>query len=467
MLRGDLATTPLDAVLSDLAATAATGCLYLRLRDGHLYNGDLYNGDLYDDAADEEARVYLRGGCVCAAFLPGWTSRLGNRLVSLGLLPPDALAAILRTQRGELIDWQLAELLVNLGYIAADITEDAVVPAALEELHDAVTRLSQCRSGRWRFRRNQRCRPALSRGGVPPQPVGDVLTEVARRNRVLAELAPVVGSLDAIPALSAGAAPDTLSLDRLTWALLCKVDGSRSARALAFDCGLSRWEAARTIAPLVEHGVLDVVDVVSADSTGTDHDDADGEAARLASVGGTRAAISAIAAALAGFGPARPGDQEATPAAGRDDPVAASLARLSEALCPAEASHADITGMPVELAAVVDLASRRITSATRGSEPHGETLSGTEPGLDEIPRDEIPTDEAGDEPADHDLLSEAFLELAAAQLAQPAQPAQPAQRDVEPAPGEPESAGIPWDVAPAGDCLPAGEGQEIRLPGTA
>ena len=360
MPRGDLATTPLDAVLRDLAGTAATGCLHLHLRDD-------IAAELGGDGEDE-AVIYLRDGCVYAAFLPGWTDRLGTRLVSLGLLAPDGLAEALQAQESELIDWQLGELLVRPRLRRGELV---VVAAGLEELHEAVAKLSRCTVGRWRFRRNERCR----RGLVQPQAVEDLLAEVARRNRVWADLLPVVGGLDAIPALSAGAAPDSLSLDPLTWALLCKVDGVRSVRDLAAEGGLSRLEAARTIASLVEHGVLDVIDIVSADESDAEDDD-DDEVAPLASVGGTRAAISAIAAALAGFDPPRAlADPESgvTADAGfvvplqethqvapsddisgllppdliggargpvqlwlqpdnPDDPVAASLARLSEAL---------------------------------------------------------------------------------------------------------------------------------------
>ena len=268
MPRGDLATTPLDAVLRDLAGTAATGCLHLHLR------ADIA-AELGGDGEDE-AVIYLRDGCVYAALLPGWTDRLGTRLVSLGLLAPDGLAEALQAQESELIDWQLGELLVNLGYVE----ESVVVAAGLEELHEAIAELSRCTVGRWRFRRNERCR----RGLVRPQTVEDLLAEVARRNRVWADLLPVVGGLDAIPALSAGAAPDSLSLDPLTWALLCKVDGVRSVRDLAAEGGLSHLEAARTIASLVERGVLDVIDVVSVDES-DDEDDHDDEVAALAQRG--------------------------------------------------------------------------------------------------------------------------------------------------------------------------------------
>ncbi|MGZ4617460.1 MAG: DUF4388 domain-containing protein [Frankiaceae bacterium] len=443
MLRGNLATLPLEALLRDLTGTAATGCLHLLPRGGHLR----------DDAADEigaepvghgdeAARIYLCDGGVCAAFLPDWTRRLGNRLVSLGLLAPDVLAAVLQAQQGELIDWQLAELLVNLGYIADDVAEDAVGAAALEEMYEAVSQLSRCTNGRWRFRRNERCRAASSRGGVPRQSVDSLLAEVARRDRVWAGLLPVVGGLDAIPALAVGTTPDSRSLDRLTWALLCKVDGVRAVRELARACGLSRWEAACTIGALVEHGVLDVVDLVSADTTGAE-DDQDGEVAGLVSADGTRAAISAIAAALAGFYPPRvPVDPEPTPTADDgEDAVAASLARLSEALRPAAASKAETPSTPVELAAVVDLATRRPSSPMRRSEPQAAVSGGAGPAAD----DNV-TQEAGDECADSAFMSEAFLELAAAQ--QPTPPLQPA------------TAGVPVDAPSADACVLAGEGRE-------
>ena len=119
------------------------------------------------------------------------------------------------------------------------------------------------------------------------------------------------------------------------------------------------------------------------------------------------------------------------------------------------------TSPPVELAAVVDLGARRSTSLTGGSEPQGGN-SGAEPAAAEIPTTdvpttdvpttEIPTAEAGDEAADRALLSEAFLELTAAQQA--TLPRQPAQAPAAAA------ADIPNDAPPTGDCLPVADEED-------
>ena len=428
MLRGNLATLPLEALLRDLTGTAATGCLHLLPRGGHLR----------DDAADEigaepvghgdeAARIYLCDGGVCAAFLPDWTRRLGNRLVSLGLLAPDVLAAVLQAQQGELIDWQLAELLVNLGYIADDVAEDAVGAAALEEMYEAVSQLSRCTNGRWRFRRNERCRAASSRGGVPRQSVDSLLAEVARRDRVWAGLLPVVGGLGAIPALAVGTTPDSLSLDRLTWALLCKVDGVRAVRELARACGLSRWEAACTIA----------------------------RAGRARRAGRGRRRVRGH-----DWRRRRPGRRGCGAGKRRRHPGRDLGDRGRTGRFPSPAG----TGRP----RTHDRRRRRSPApggGERDAEHAGGTRRGCGPGNPTTrlahaaqraagrvsggagpAADDIVTQEAGDECADSAFMSEAFLELAAAQ--QPTPPLQPA------------TAGVPVDAPSADACLLAGEGRE-------
>ena len=109
MLKGDLTTTRVEAVLSSLAEEQATGCLHV------------------SDADGEEALVFLKQGLVYAVNVPGRPPQLGARLISSGALAPEGLAEALEAQREELLGWRLGELLVHLGYVDRKVVEDWAV----------------------------------------------------------------------------------------------------------------------------------------------------------------------------------------------------------------------------------------------------------------------------------------------------------------------------------------------------
>jgi hypothetical protein len=235
VLKGDLSATPLPDVLTGLAAEAATGCLHI------------------DDDAGDEALVYLKDGAVYAAYVPGRRPQLGARLISSGALAPEALAEALEAQETELQGWRLGELLVHLGYVERSVVEAFV----LEQLREAAYDLSRWRSGRFRFRKNEKTREDVSAHAA----VASLLEEVSRRAADWDVLAAVVHGADAVPVLSAGGvASGEMTLDQDQWALLCKVDGERSVAQLARDCGFTTFESAQIVYSLVTAGLLDVED---------------------------------------------------------------------------------------------------------------------------------------------------------------------------------------------------------------
>ena len=132
MLKGDLSTTTVAAVLRELADGGATGCIHVV------------------DPAGETANAYLRGGRVYAVNVPGRRPQLGARLVSSGALGPEALAEALEAQRTELQGWRLGELLVHLGYVDQPVVEAFVD----EQVRESLSVLLPWRDGAWKFRVN-------------------------------------------------------------------------------------------------------------------------------------------------------------------------------------------------------------------------------------------------------------------------------------------------------------------------
>ena len=242
MLKGDLVSTPLPAVLRQLADGVASGCLHI------------------DDGVGGEARVYLRGGHVYAVQVPGKRPQLGARLVSSGALGPEALAEALEAQRTELQGWRLGELLVHLGYVDQPVVEAFVD----EQLRESASDLLRWPTGTWKFRVNERTREDVA----PPTPVEELLSAVEERRQQWNTITEVLHGPDAVPVLSSAAETDAeMSIDPDAWSLLCKVDGVRTLADLARECGFTLFEAGQVVFTLVRNGLLEVEETVLGSET--------------------------------------------------------------------------------------------------------------------------------------------------------------------------------------------------------
>jgi hypothetical protein len=241
MLKGDLSASSLAPVLIDLAAADATGSVILNRPDG------------------AEAQLFLRSGMICGISAPDQRSDLGAKLVSSGVLAPEALSDALEAQRTDLSAWNLGELLVHLGYVEEDVIQEFVT----EQLNEALWDLLQWNEGRWKFRKNAKIREDIR----PPQAVVELLETLRERGYEWEEISSVVNSPDAIPVLSArgDGAPET-TLDSDAWSMLCKIDGVRSVTELANDCGYTLFEAGQVLVALVDAGLVDISDDVDDDS---------------------------------------------------------------------------------------------------------------------------------------------------------------------------------------------------------
>src|SRR6476469_4531642 len=229
---GALLTHTVEAVLQDLAASGATGCLLVRDQEG------------------DEAEVFLRDGEVYAVSVPGRRVRLGVRLMSRGALTPEALAEALEIQRTELQVWRLGELLVPLGYVELWVGEEFVV----EHLKDALADLLGWPVAAWKFRKNKKTRQDVA----PPTPVAALFDELRHRATTWATILAATGGPGAVPTLAAASPSDDVALGPNEWALLCKIDATRSVADLAAECGFTLFEAGQVVMRLVEAGLVGV-----------------------------------------------------------------------------------------------------------------------------------------------------------------------------------------------------------------
>lgn len=293
MLRGDLASVPLDDVLLRLADGEATGCLHVTSTSG------------------TTGVVHLRDGLVHAASLPGTTERLGPRLVSAGLLSVHQLADAERAKATELSEWLLSELLVHLGHVE----EEHVAAVVRERALDATCQIAGWGSGCWHFRRRERARQLLPE----PLSVAGMLALVGDRRIEQHTLLAELGGSRAVPVLADEAEVSAAkALGHDGTALLASIDGISTLTELGEACGMTQLEVLRLVHSLREASLIVVApgeeDVVTSPSGWAALDLHD-----LVHDGTT---------SLSGL----TGDHGAEGGAPGDDPVAASLARVSQAL---------------------------------------------------------------------------------------------------------------------------------------
>ncbi len=270
MLKGDLASTPFSAVITDLAASDAGGCLHIESPDG------------------DEALVYFKSGAIYSTHLPGRRPQLGARLISSGALAPEALEEALEAQATELQGWRLGELLVHLGFVEHEVVE----AFGIEQVRDACFEISRWPAGKWKFRKNEKTREDVA--GVSDVP--GLLEETARREQEWTALADVIGRIDSIPVLGAGGlASAEMALNQEEWALLCKVDGERNVHQLARDCGFTDFEAGQIVSSLVASGLLEIDGVEDEE----DEEDAEDDVADVVPID-TRSAASRLMQAFGG-----------------------------------------------------------------------------------------------------------------------------------------------------------------------
>jgi hypothetical protein len=235
VLRGDLATTPLDEVLRLLADDRATGRLAL--------------SESGQDAQSRTAEIYLAAGEIYAAWVVAGPqadpvldadARLRLRLLAEGTLREEAWDDAVEAQE-ELFDWSVGELLVELGHLERTTLERV----ATQELLDAVSQAYEWRFGSYRFRRREKTR---NRAGRTYQ-VSDLLEAVAAR-RIEQERLDV--RFDAVPSVG----NDAAEAEGLEAGVLAQVDGARSVREIAEACGCTELEAAQLLRSLADRGCV-------------------------------------------------------------------------------------------------------------------------------------------------------------------------------------------------------------------
>jgi hypothetical protein len=242
--------------------------------------------------------IWLAGGAVAwAAARPG-PGPLARRLLGLGAVEPDAVAAALREAAG---GRSLAAVLEQSGAVPADRLDEVAREHLLDELFD----LARWPDGSFSFEQGEQPPEALD----PPAAVEELLAETERRLAAWPEIAgkvPGRSALLSIPPRRRDA--DPVSVDPAEWGLLAAVGGSRTVASLIDETGQGEFQTCQALAAMVERGLLAAAD----EATGS----AAGERALREALAATEpeAAAAPAAPAEAAVEEAGPGGDAAGPA---------------------------------------------------------------------------------------------------------------------------------------------------------
>jgi Domain of unknown function (DUF4388) len=202
--------------------------------------------------------IWLAGGAVAwAASRPG-PGPLARRLLGLGLVEPDALAAALReAAQGSSLTAALRQ--------AGAVPDERLAGAATEHLLDELFDLARWPDGSFSFERDGQPPEALD----PPAAVEDLLAETERRLAAWPEVAarvPGRAALLSIPPRRPDA--EVVTVDAAEWRMLAAVGGSRAVASLIDETGQGEFQTCQALAAMVERGLLAAADEASGPAPG-------------------------------------------------------------------------------------------------------------------------------------------------------------------------------------------------------
>ena len=201
-------------------------------------------------ASDNRAQIILRDGRVATVSAAGQTGpALGMRLVSGGCLSLTNLGAALNTARQH-PHMRLGDVLVRMGLVERHEVE----AVAWEQMCDDVAAILEWPDPTATF-------TAIAADAAPPAgpSVPELLSAAGERRQRWQQMVREIGGADSVPRLSDDAlAGKDAALRPTDWAVLCRVDGRRSLRAIAEQSGFTLMEAASILRGLMAAGFATV-----------------------------------------------------------------------------------------------------------------------------------------------------------------------------------------------------------------
>lgn len=231
-VKGDLGSIGVPEIFRAIASEDRTGRLVLR-------------------RGATEAHVFFRDGDAYHARMLSNRVRLGERLVSAGMLSHEELAESLEMQSNDPRGLRLGQLLIERGLVDTD----GLAAIVRQQIEDTIFELLRWDGGTFEFE------PEIASDediGLQVS-VENLVMEGARRFREWHQITRKLPSMDAVPRLNDDDdAGIEVALTPEEWALISRVNGRATVVELANACGFTELEAARCVFGLLTTGVLKI-----------------------------------------------------------------------------------------------------------------------------------------------------------------------------------------------------------------
>lgn len=237
-ISGDLASKGVPELFRAIAEENRTGRLTVTRVQRE--NGQLHG---------QESLIYFRRGDAYHARLVGTGIRLGDRLISAGLVTQEDIDAALEVQSSEGGQRRLGQVLLD----SSQITFDQLDAIVRQQIEDTIFEILRWEGGKFTFESDLLAEEDI---GIKVS-VENLVMESARRFREWHQISRVVPSLEAVPRFNdeeGGSVEVALTPEE--WSFVSRVDGRHTINQLAKACGFTDLEAGRTVFGLVTAGLL-------------------------------------------------------------------------------------------------------------------------------------------------------------------------------------------------------------------
>ncbi len=212
------------------------------------------SGVLHVSGGREEGLVCFSDGEVFFASSSDSSEPVGKRLVGAGVISDKQLRqarGLMKIQKKSKADRKLAQILVDEGYLEADVLENVVRELIADVLFD----LMRLEEGELRFESDAPCTDAELGLSIP---VDTILADADERLEVWRRIRERIPSGDTRFAMAAepGEKPADIQLKPREWMLLCFLHDGRSVDELVEQTGYNDFDTAKTLYDMYCEGLI-------------------------------------------------------------------------------------------------------------------------------------------------------------------------------------------------------------------
>ena len=224
------------------------------------------SGALHASGPSGEGIVCFSSGRIYFASAASNHEPAGKRLVGAGVISEKQLRqaqGLMKIQKRDKADRKLGQILVDEGYLEADVLEGLIADQIVEALFE----LMRWDEGELRFEPDDAC-PDADLGIALP--VEQLVADAEKRLEAWERIREKIPSMDARFAMSAdpGHKPIDIHLKPREWMLLCYLHGGRSVRELVELAGYGDFETAKVLYGMFVGGLIERAGAASGRSAG-------------------------------------------------------------------------------------------------------------------------------------------------------------------------------------------------------